>query len=51
MSAKRMSLPVSATIGKVTAEFNVPAGATSLLTLAHGAGAGMDQSFMVTLSE
>jgi predicted alpha/beta-hydrolase family hydrolase len=51
MSAKRISLPVSATIGKVTAEYNVPSKATCLLTLAHGAGAGMDHSFMVTLSE
>jgi uncharacterized protein len=51
MSAKRISLPVSETIGKVTAEYNVPPNATCLLTLAHGAGAGMDHSFMVTLSE
>jgi len=50
MSTKRISLPVSATIGKITAEYNVPANATCLLTLAHGAGAGMDHSFMVALS-
>jgi len=51
MSAKRISLPVSATIGKVTAEYNVPAKASCVLILAHGAGAGMDHSFMVSLSE
>ncbi len=50
MSSKRIALQVSATIGKVTAEYNVPNNATCLLTLAHGAGAGMDHSFMVTLS-
>jgi uncharacterized protein len=50
MSTKRISLPVSAAIGKVTAEYNVPSDATCLLTLAHGAGAGMDHIFMVTLS-
>lgn len=51
MSSRRISLPVSDTIGKVTAEYNVPAKASCLLTLAHGAGAGMDHSFMVNLSE
>lgn len=51
MSAKRISLPVSDAIGKVTAEFNVPSNATCLLTLAHGAGANMDHAFMITLSE
>jgi predicted alpha/beta-hydrolase family hydrolase len=51
MSTKRITLPVSSAIGKVTAEYNVPAGATCLLTLAHGAGAGMDHSFMVKLAE
>lgn len=50
MSSKRIALQVSDTIGKVTAEYNVPNNATCLLTLAHGAGAGMDHSFMVTLS-
>jgi predicted alpha/beta-hydrolase family hydrolase len=51
MSTKRISLPVSAAIGKVTAEYNVPANASCLITLAHGAGAGMDHIFMVTLTE
>src|SRR5687767_15418130 len=51
MSTKRITLSVSSDIGKVTAEYNVPAKATCLLTLAHGAGAGMDHSFMVTLTD
>ena len=51
MSTKRISLSVSAAIGKVSAEYNVPAKTTCLLTLAHGAGAGMDHSFMVTLAD
>jgi predicted alpha/beta-hydrolase family hydrolase len=50
MSTKRISLPVSAAIGKVTAEYNVPSNASGLLTLAHGAGAGMDHIFMVNLT-
>jgi uncharacterized protein len=49
MSTRRITLSVSTTIGKVTAEYNVPAKATCLLTLAHGAGAGMDHAFMVKL--
>lgn len=51
MSTKRIFLPVSTAIGKVSAEYNMPAGATCVLTLAHGAGAGMDHSFMVKLTE
>ncbi|MFL5744278.1 MAG: alpha/beta family hydrolase [Niastella sp.] len=51
MSTKRITIPVSSTIGKVTAAYDVPANATCLLTLAHGAGAGMDHSFMVSLAE
>lgn len=51
MSTKRITIPVSSAIGKVTAAYDVPANATCLLTLAHGAGAGMDHSFMITLAE
>lgn len=51
MSTKRITLSVSAAIGKVSAEYNVPANATCLVTLAHGAGAGMDHTFMVKLAE
>lgn len=51
MSTKRIALKVSPEIGKVTAAYNVPKDATCLLTLAHGAGAGMDHSFMETLAD
>jgi len=50
MSTKRITIPVSDVIGKVTAEYDVPANATCVLTLAHGAGAGMDHAFMVSLA-
>ena len=50
MSTKRITIPVTETIGKVTAAYDVPANATCLLTLAHGAGAGMDHTFMVSLA-
>jgi predicted alpha/beta-hydrolase family hydrolase len=51
MSTKRITIPVSETIGKVSAAYDVPANATCLLVLAHGAGANMDHSFMVSLAE
>jgi predicted alpha/beta-hydrolase family hydrolase len=51
MSTKRITIPVAETIGKVTAAYDVPANATCVLTLAHGAGANMDHSFMVSLTE
>lgn len=50
MSTQAFSIQVSPEIGKVSAESMVPAKATCILTLAHGAGAGMDHSFMVALS-
>lgn len=51
MSTKRISIPVSSTIGKVSAAYDVPTNATCLLSLAHGAGANMDHTFMVSLAE
>lgn len=50
MSTQAFSIQVSPEIGKVSAESMVPAKATCILTLAHGAGAGMDHSFMIALS-
>ena len=50
MSTKSISLQVSESIGKVSAECIVPDTAKCIITLAHGAGAGMNHSFMVTLS-
>jgi len=50
MSTKSISLQVSESIGKVSAECIAPDTANCIITLAHGAGAGMNHSFMVTLS-
>jgi predicted alpha/beta-hydrolase family hydrolase len=50
MQKKSLSLTVSAAIGKVSAQCYIPENASCIITLAHGAGAGMDHTFMVTLS-
>ena len=50
MKTQSLSIEVSPETGKVTGEYMMPANATAILTLAHGAGAGMDHWFMVTLS-
>lgn len=50
MNTKTLSLPVSPAIGKVTAACIAPEDPTLIMTLAHGAGAGMDHAFMVSLS-
>ena len=46
-----VTLDVSSTAGTVSGEYMVPQGAECILTLAHGAGAGMNHSFMVTLAK
>jgi uncharacterized protein len=51
MKTRSISLKVSAAIGTVTAELFIPAKSKCILTLAHGAGAGMYHPFMVTLSQ
>jgi uncharacterized protein len=51
MSTKSLTFEVSPAIGKVSARYNVPAKPKCIFTLAHGAGAGMDHSFMETLAE
>ena len=45
------SLPVSESIGSVTATYLIPDNVFCILTFAHGAGAGMNHSFMVALAE
>jgi predicted alpha/beta-hydrolase family hydrolase len=50
MKTKSLSLKVSDTIGKVSAEYIAPEKSKCIITLAHGAGAGMNHVFMVTLS-
>ena len=50
MKARSLKIQVSAYIGKVSAEYLEPADARCILSLAHGAGAGMDHPFMVALA-
>lgn len=51
MKTKSLTLKVSPAIGSVSAECFVPQKSKCIMTLAHGAGAGMHHSFMVTLSQ
>lgn len=51
MKTHALSITVSPETGEVSAEYMMPPQATALLTLAHGAGAGMDHAFLVALSE
>ena len=50
MNSKSISFSVSPGVGKVSGEYIIPADAKAILTLAHGAGAGMHHSFMVELA-
>ena len=51
MSSKSFKLDVSPSVGKVSAKYITPVKPTCIFTLAHGAGAGMDHSFMETLAD
>ena len=51
MSTKTLKLKVSPSIGTVSAKYMTPDKPRCIFTLAHGAGAGMDHSFMETLAE
>jgi predicted alpha/beta-hydrolase family hydrolase len=51
MKTKTLMLDVSPSAGQVSAEYTVPDNATHIVTLAHGAGAGMNHSFMVALAK
>jgi len=51
MSIKSFKIEVSPSLGKVSAKYVVPDKAVCIFTLAHGAGAGMDHSFMETLAD
>jgi predicted alpha/beta-hydrolase family hydrolase len=50
MTTKSLILPVSPEIGNVSAEYIMPENCSCIMVLAHGAGAGMNHSFMVSLS-
>jgi len=51
MKTRTLSLTVSPEIGKVSAELITPGKPICVMTLAHGAGAGMNHEFMVTISK
>jgi predicted alpha/beta-hydrolase family hydrolase len=51
MKTKSFSLKISPSVGAVSAECIIPAKTLCIMTLAHGAGAGMNHSFMITLSQ
>ncbi|MDB5278050.1 MAG: alpha/beta hydrolase [Ferruginibacter sp.] len=50
MTTKSLVLPVSAETGNVSAEYILPEDCSCIIVLAHGAGAGMNHTFMITLS-
>lgn len=50
MTTHPLTLQVSPSIGTVSAQYNVPDNATAIMTLAHGAGAGMHHPFMTSLA-
>jgi predicted alpha/beta-hydrolase family hydrolase len=51
MKTKSLSLKISPSIGTVSAECFIPQKSKCIMTIAHGAGAGMQHTFMVTLSQ
>lgn len=50
MNTQSIVLPISPEIGNVSAQYMMPDNCSCVMTLAHGAGAGMNHSFMVALS-
>lgn len=51
MNNRTLSLQVSQSAGNVSAEIIVPENSMCIMTLAHGAGAGMNHAFMVSLAQ
>ena len=51
MKTEALKLPVSDSAGAVSAEYVLPAKSKCILTLAHGAGAGMNHPFMTALAK
>lgn len=50
MNTQSLSIQVSPSIGTISAELIAPKKSKCIITLAHGAGAGMHHSFMVALA-
>ncbi len=51
MKTQSFSIPVSAETGSVSSELIAPENSKCIITLAHGAGAGMNHVFMVDLAK
>lgn len=51
MNTQALSLLVSTNTGSVSAEYILPEKINCIMTLAHGAGAGMNHPFMVSLAK
>lgn len=51
MNIQTKLLQVSPSIGSVSAEYIIPENTKCVMTLAHGAGAGMNHSFMILLAK
>lgn len=51
MKSKSLTIKVSPAIGTVSAELIAGQKSKCIMTMAHGAGAGMNHSFMVTLAQ
>ena len=51
MKTRSLSLKISPSIGTVSAECIIPEKSKCIMTLAHGAGTGMNHSFLVTLAQ
>jgi predicted alpha/beta-hydrolase family hydrolase len=51
MKTLSLSLKISPSIGTVSAECMMPAKGKCIITLAHGAGAGMNHAFMISLAQ
>ncbi len=51
MKVRSLSLQISPEIGKVSAELITTEKPVCILTLAHGAGAGMNHDFMISISK
>lgn len=51
MNTDSFKLPVSPEAGDVSAEFIIPSDIRFIMTLAHGAGAGMNHVFMVNIAQ
>ena len=50
MNSQTFSLIIPDPVGSVSAEYIVPAKSYCMITMAHGAGAGMNHPFMMTLA-